>query len=263
VAEAPNPLTILTVNEAHCISLCKASQKYDNVAPADQIMRRLLKTSVSLILISALGLVVPVIWMSWIARGAIYGSRTNPEAPHPAQVALIPGASVLPNKKPSNTLLGRLRAGIELYNKQIVPKLLLSGDNTRKFYDEVHTMRDYCLRHGVKGEDIFLDHAGVRTFDTMARARDSFNVRTAVIVSQEVYLPRALFLARLHGIKAEGFVAESSSFDNTWQAIGREYLARLKSLLDVYLLKPKVAQDEPKPITGDGRDTWRKSNEQL
>lgn len=215
------------------------------------------------LLISALGLAIPILWLSWSTRDNIYGSRMNPQDPHPAQVALIPGASVLPNKKPSNTLLGRLRAGIELYNKQIVPKLLLSGDNTRKFYDEVHTMRDYCLRHGVKGEDIFLDHAGVRTFDTMARAKASFNVRTAVIVSQEIYLPRALFLARMHGIKAEGYVAESSSFDNTWQAIGREYLARLKSLLDVSIIKPKVVQDDPQPVTGDGRSTWKKNNGDL
>ncbi len=226
-------------------------------------MRRLLRTILLLFILAGVGLAVPLLWMSWSARSVIYGSRLNPQTPHPAQVALIPGASVLPSKKPSNTLLGRLRAGIELYNRQIVPKLLLSGDNTRKFYDEVHTMRDYCLRHGVKGEDIFLDHAGVRTFDTMVRAKTSFNVRTAIVVSQELYLPRALFLARAHGIKAEGYAAEASSFDNTWQATGREYLARLKSLLDIYVLKPEVMQDDPTPVTGDGRSTWKKANEEF
>lgn len=197
-------------------------------------------------------------YMAYRAQGQVFPASPGSPEPHPAQVALIPGASVLPNKKPSATLLGRLRAGIELYQKQIVPKLLLSGDNTRKFYDEVHTMRDYCLRHGVKPEDIFLDHAGVRTYDTVARARRTFGVRTAIIVSQQLYLPRALFLAGAVGIKAEGYVAESSSFDNTWQAFAREYLARIKSLLDVYLLHPMVAQDAPQAITGDGRETWKK-----
>lgn len=194
--------------------------------------------------------------MAHRTQGKIFYTLANP--PHPAQIALIPGASVLPNKKPSNTLLNRLRAGIELYNKQIVPKLLLSGDNTRKFYDEVHTMRDYCLRHGVKPEDIFLDHAGVRTYDTMARARGSFGVKTAIVVSQDLYLPRALFLAAGVGIKAEGFAAEASSFDHTLQATGREYLARLKSILDIYLIKPAVPQDKINPVTGDGQTSWTK-----
>ena len=75
-------------------------------------------------------------------------------------------------------------------------------------------------------------------------------------------MSRALFLARAQGIKAEGFIAESSSFDSTWQAFLREYMARLKSLLDVYVLKPEVAQDEPRPVSGDGRSTWKEGNKE-
>ncbi len=221
-------------------------------------MRKLLRYLILLLLVAAAAIAAVPWYMAYRAREQIFTATAGSPPPHPAQVALIPGASVLPNKKPSATLLGRLRAGIELYQKQVVPKLLLSGDNTRKFYDEVHTMRDYCLRHGVKPEDIFLDHAGVRTYDTMARARRTFGVRTAIIVSQQLYLPRALFLAGAVGIKAEGYVAESSSFDNTWQALAREYLARVKSLLDIYFLKPAVPQDSPQAITGDGRETWKK-----
>ncbi|MBL8034596.1 MAG: YdcF family protein [Leptospiraceae bacterium] len=221
-------------------------------------IRKLFKFAVLTTLVALITTGALLFWFSARSRGKIYRPVQSAEAPHPAQVALIPGASVLPSKQPSNTLLNRLRAGIELYNRQIVPKLLLSGDNTRRFYDEVHTMRDYCLRHGVKPEDIFLDHAGVRTYDTMARARGTYAVKTAIVVSQDIYLPRALFLAEKQGIKAEGYVAESSSFDNTYQAQGREYLARLKSMLDVYVLKPVVAQDGPLPVTGDGRASWTK-----
>jgi SanA protein len=223
-------------------------------------MRRLIKYTFLSLLLASVAAAATVWWMSYRAAPRIFRSAVNPPIPHPAQVALIPGASVLPNKQPSNTLLGRLRAGIELYNREIVPKLLLSGDNSRKFYDEVHTMRDYCLRHGVRDEDIFLDHAGVRTYDTMARARGTFAVKTAIVVSQEQYLPRALFLADTQGIKAEGFVAEDSSYDKTWQARGREYLARLKSLWDVYAAKPAIIQDAPMPVTGDGRATWQKKS---
>jgi len=221
-------------------------------------MRRLIKYLFVLTLLFSTIAAGGVWWVERQSRGQIFKSAVNPPVPHPAQVALIPGASVLPNKQPSNTLLGRLRAGIELYNRQIVPKLLLSGDNSSKFYDEVHIMRDYCLRHGVKGEDIFLDHAGLRTYDTMARASGMFGVKTAIVVSQELYLPRALLLARAFGIKAEGFVAEASVFDNTWQARAREYPARLKSLIDLYIAKPVVPQGGAMPVTGDGRQSWSK-----
>lgn len=221
-------------------------------------VRRLLKFFFFVIVLSGFGAAFSVWWISYRAKESIFHSTSNPPLPHPAQVALIPGASVLPNKRPSNTLLNRLRAGIELYNQQIVPKLLLSGDNTRKFYDEVHTMRDYCLRHGVKPEDIFLDHAGVRTYDTMSRAGSTFGVKTAIIVSQDLYLPRALFLAKGLGIKAEGLAAEASSYDHTWQASMREYFARLKSILDMYVLRPAVAQDKLNSVTGDGRTSWEK-----
>lgn len=219
-------------------------------------MRRLLKYSFFLSLLTVGAGVGVVGWIALRAQSKIYRNGTYPP---PAQVALIPGASVLPNKKPSNTLLGRLRAGIDLYKKQIVPKLLLSGDNTRKFYDEVHSMRDYCLQHGVKGEDIFLDHAGVRTYDTMARAQGTFAVKTAIIVSQELYLPRALYLAEAHGLKVEGYVAEASSYDQTAPAKGREYLARLKSILDVVFLRPQIMQDRTMPVSGDGRVSWIKT----
>jgi len=221
-------------------------------------LRRIVKYVLVLSIAASIGAGIAIWWIALSAEKKIFGLRDQSPLPHPAQVALIPGASVLPNKQPSNTLLGRLRAGIELYKKQIVPKLLLSGDNTRRFYDEVHSMRDYCLKHGVKGEDIFLDHAGVRTYDTMSRAKHSFGVKSAIIVSQELYLPRALLLATHIGIEAEGFAAEASSYDGTWQAHAREYLARLKSLWDIHVNRPEVAQDKVNSITGDGRTSWKK-----
>lgn len=221
-------------------------------------MLRLLRFAfVIFFLVGVIAALVPF-YLEWRTRSLLFRTTEAHGAPHPAQVALIPGASVLPNKKPSNTLLGRLRAGIELYNKNIVPKLLLSGDNQDRYYDEVHAMRDYCLRHGVKPEDIFLDHKGQRTYDTMLRASRVFGVKTAVVVSQELYLPRALFLAESLGLKAEGYVAEASSFDNTWPAWGREYLARLKSVIDIYALHPQVDLDGGRNVSGDGRATWKK-----
>ncbi|MCX7633120.1 MAG: YdcF family protein [Turneriella sp.] len=200
-------------------------------------MRRFLGYLGIVLLLAILAAAALPFWMAFQVRGQIYTGIPEGNLPHPAQVALVPGASVLPNKRPSATLLGRLRAGLLLYQKQLVPRLLLSGDGTHKFYDEVQVMQEYCLRHGVKPEDLLLDREGVRTYDTMARAHHNFGVRTAIVVSQELYLPRALFLAKAFGIKAEGFVAEPSSFDQTWQAAAREYFARLKSLLDVFMLK--------------------------
>ena len=179
---------------------------------------------------------------------------------HPAQAVLIPGASVLANKTPSNTLVNRLRAGIDLYHNQLVPKIILSGDDRKKSYNEVSVMRDYCLRHGVKPEDIFLDHAGIRTFDSVRRAKEIFGVETLVVVSQNLYLPRALLIADRFKLKSEGLIAESSAFDETFFAHVREYLARLKSLADIFFYKNAETSETKISIYGDGRKSWPKTD---
>ena len=94
----------------------------------------------------------------------------------PRDCIIVLGAGVYGNGKPTKILQDRLDRGIELYKAGAAPKLLLSGDNGKANYDEVKVMRNYCLEHGVSAEDIFLDHAGFSTYESMYRARAVFGV---------------------------------------------------------------------------------------
>ena len=131
-----------------------------------------------------------------------------------AEVAIVLGAKVWPGGAPSSMLEDRLRTGIELYRPGRVDKLLLSGDHGQSTYDEVNAMRQFVLYRGVPPEDVFMDHAGFSTYDTMYRARDVFQVRDALVVTQGFHLERAVYTARALGMDATGVAADLRPYLN-------------------------------------------------
>ncbi|MCB1145749.1 MAG: YdcF family protein [Leptospiraceae bacterium] len=174
-----------------------------------------------------------------------------------AQAVLVPGASVTKSKKPSPVLIQRLERALDLYRNKKVKKILLSGDSESPYYDEVNVMKDYILQRKVKPEDIFLDHSGLRTLDSVYRSKFIFNIQNMVIVSQQMYLPRALFLANHYGIKAQGYAADLGDASISLIVPAREFLARYAAIVDVYLLRKKPAYlGKTYSIEGDGRETW-------
>ena len=177
------------------------------------------------------------------------------EAPN-AEVAIVLGAKVWPGGTPSNMLEDRLLTGIELYRQGKVGKLLLSGDHGQVDYDEVNAMRTFVLDRGVPPEDVFMDHAGFSTYDTMYRARDVFQVRDALVVTQGFHLDRAVYTARALGLEATGVPADLRPYQNEGRFAARDWLARLKALLQLHVLRssPRFL-GPPIPISGDGRVT--------
>lgn len=172
----------------------------------------------------------------------------------PAQVAIVLGAKVMGNGTPSSTLADRVAAGVALYRAGKVKKLLLSGDHGQTSYDEVDCMRAYAEKVGVPAEDIFMDHAGFNTYDTMYRARDIFKVKSAIVVTQKYHLWRSVYLAKSLGLEVSGFPADKSPM-HTRDFI-REVLARANAVLEVSLTHPKPRiLGSAIPITGDGRAT--------
>lgn len=109
---------------------------------------------------------------------------------------------------PSEMLKYRLDKALDVYHK-IGTKLILSGDHGKKDYDEVNVMRDYLLEEGVSSKDIFLDHAGFNTYDSLYRAKYVFDVKKVIIITQEYHLYRALYLANQLGIEAIGIPADN------------------------------------------------------
>lgn len=171
-----------------------------------------------------------------------------------ADCILVLGAAVR-GDTPSKMLRDRLDVGIALYQAGIAPKLLLSGDNGQQYYNEVTVMLRYSLEAGVPAEDIFLDHAGFSTYESMYRAGAVFQVERAVIVTQGYHLSRALYDARGLGLEAVGVASDQQVYGGQDYRDLREIAARVKDFFMV-ILKPEPTFLGPViPIGGDGRTT--------
>ena len=169
-----------------------------------------------------------------------------------ADCILVLGAGIRTDGSPSPMLQDRLNTGIELYQNNAAPKLLMSGDHGRKKYNEVHTMKDIALDQGVPSEDVFMDHAGFSTYDSLYRARDVFQARKVIIVTQKYHLYRALYIARSLGLDAWGVSADTRRYRGQSQRDFREILARDKDFfVSVFKPLPKYLGDTI-PITGNG-----------
>lgn len=170
-------------------------------------------------------------------------------------VAIVLGARVYENGTPSRLLADRLQTTLELYQSGRVKKILVSGDHGRTAYDEVNVCRRWLQERSVAPQDIFMDHAGFDTYNTMTRARQVFAVDAAIIVTQDFHLLRAVYLARAAGIDAVGLKADRYHYPHLWYLTLRESVARLKAFAEVQLhvsphyLGPQI------PITGDGQAT--------
>lgn len=175
---------------------------------------------------------------------------------NPADCAMVLGASVTANRTPSPMLRDRLDRGIELYKKGIVRKLLLSGDNGQVEYNEVETMKAYALKHGVKKQDIFLDHAGFSTYESVYRAQSVFQVKTMIVVTQQYHEYRALYIAEKLGVTAEGISATQKSYAGDTMREIREILARTKDLVKCVYKPEPTFLGSAIPISGNGKKSW-------
>ena len=171
-----------------------------------------------------------------------------------ADCILILGAGVR-NGKPTPMLRDRLLTGIELYEKGAAKKIIMSGDHGSSDYDEVNTMRLFAVEKGVPEEDIFMDHAGFSTYDSVYRAKKVFEADNIIIVSQRYHLYRALYVSEKLGVKACGESANLNKYGGQLKREIREILARDKDFFKC-IAKPEPAFLGDKiPVSGDGRTT--------
>lgn len=169
---------------------------------------------------------------------------------------IVLGAGVYGNGEPTKILKDRLDRGIELYKAGAAPKMLMSGDNGKTNYDEVTAMKNYCLKQGVPAEDIFLDHAGFSTYESMYRAKAIFGVKSAVVVTQHYHEGRALYTAKRLGIKAVGVSAVEKSYTGDEARAVREFLSREKAFVQCIVKPEPTFLGDKIDITGDGQVSW-------
>ena len=168
---------------------------------------------------------------------------------------LVLGCLVKDNGVPSDMLSDRLRRGMELYDLGASEKLLMSGDHGRDGYNEVAAMKRYALDAGAASQDVFMDHAGFSTYESLYRAADVFCAKKIIIVTQEYHLYRALYVARMLGLDAYGVASDYRGYSGQLSRDIREVLARVKDVAT------SVFQPEPTylgatiPVWGDGDQT--------
>lgn len=165
-----------------------------------------------------------------------------------ADCIVVLGAGIRDDGSPTWMLEDRIKIGDKLYQNYAADKIIMSGDHGRENHDEVNTMKSYAMGEGIPSEDIFMDHAGFETYDSLYRARDIFGAKKVIIVTQEYHLYRALYIADQLGLDARGVTSDLRFYSKKmayWKF--REYLARVKSFVKC------ITQPEPKYL-GDTID---------
>lgn len=168
---------------------------------------------------------------------------------------LVLGAGIRENA-PSPMLEDRLLTSVELYNNNnSESKIVVSGDHGKINYDEVNVMKDYLIEKGISSENIFMDHAGFSTYDSLYRVKEIFKAEKIVIVTQEYHLYRALYIAKNLDIDAYGIPANRREYMFQFKRDIREFAARIKDYIKcIFKPKPKYL-GESIPVTGNGNLT--------
>ena len=167
---------------------------------------------------------------------------------------VVLGAGIRQNK-PSPMLEDRLLTAIELYSKNIAPKILVSGDHENNDYDEVTVMKNYLIENGIPSEDIFLDHAGISTYDSIYRTKKIFKANKVIIVTQKYHLYRSLYISKKVNLKAYGVSSSRQTYAFQIKRDIREIFARIKDFLKCIIMPESTYLGEAIPIKGNGNRT--------
>lgn len=165
---------------------------------------------------------------------------------------LVLGCLVKDSGQPSDMLADRLRRGIELYQAGATTKLLMSGDHGQTTYNEVQAMKQYAIGQGIPSSDIFMDHAGFSTYESIYRAKEIFQAKKIIIVTQEYHLYRALYIANALGLEAYGVSADYRSYWGQSARDLREFLARNKDFLTSIFKPNPTYLGDAIPVSGNG-----------
>lgn len=174
----------------------------------------------------------PIFWRFTVKRHYVQHIYPVTEVP-PERVAIVFGAAVFRGGRLSSVLRDRMATAIQLYKNGVVERIIVSGDSQAEGYDEPSAMMAYAIERGIPAHDILTDHGGLRTYDTCYRARHTFGVSSAILVTQGFHLPRALFTCNSLGLDSVGASADIRRYRAArWYEL-RETVAGLVALLDV------------------------------
>jgi len=201
------------------------------------------------IAVALAGLALVLGLREWVERRYSAQIYESVEAVPPRPVALVLGAGLWPDGSLTPVLADRVATAADLYRAGKVEKLLCSGDNRRVDYNEPAAMKAYAVRLGVPEEDVVLDYAGRRTYDSCYRARAIFGVERAVVVTQRFHTARSLYTCEALGLDVVAVTANRRVYaarQVVWKT--REYLALVLAWWDVNVRRPTPVLGKPEPI---------------
>lgn len=201
-----------------------------------KIIKKVFKTFLAVVLLLVLVIIGVSLFVKLKTSGNIVSSVKSLEK---ADCIVILGAGVKSDGTPSLMLKERLDKGISLYENKISEKILISGDHRSRYYDEVNTMKNYCLNAGVESENIFMDHAGLSTYDSIYRAKEIFGAEKIVIVTQKYHLYRAVYIAQSLGLEVTGVACDTATYKGQAFRNLREVFAQNKDVL-MCIFKPEA-----------------------
>ncbi|MCI8617197.1 MAG: DUF218 domain-containing protein [Clostridia bacterium] len=164
---------------------------------------------------------------------------------------LVLGAGVW-GENPSPMLEDRLLRAIELYKNGVSSKIIMSGDHGREDYDEVNIMKNFAIEKGVPSEDVFMDHAGFSSYESVYRAKEIFDCEKIIIVTQKYHLYRALYIANQLGLEAYGVCSDQRQYVGAIYRELREILARNKDFIKCIFKPEPTFLGDTIPVSGNG-----------
>ena len=216
-------------------------------------IKKLLRAILIIGLVGVLTLAGINLWVTESVRSRILTQEQA--AKLDADCIVVLGCQVRSDGTPSHMLEDRLKRGVALYELGASSKILMSGDHGTKGYDEVNTMKAYAIEAGIPTEDIFMDHAGFSTYETIYRAKEIFGAKKIIVVTQQYHLFRAMYIAEAMGLEVYGVAADYRSYSGQFSRDVREVLARFKDFgMTIFWPEPTYL-GEAIPISGSGERT--------
>ncbi|WP_312902641.1 SanA/YdcF family protein [Chryseobacterium taichungense] len=210
-------------------------------------MKKLIKNVFKFFLLLFVAGIIFIAWANYSIKASSdpYVSYETAALPA-AKTALLLGTSkTLNNGFPNAYFYNRIYAAVELYKSGKIQYIIVSGDNSRKDYNEPEDMQFALMERGIPKNRIFLDFAGFRTLDSVVRAKEIFGQKKIIIVSQKFHNERAIFLARQNGMEAFGYNALDVNQYAGFKTNMREYLAKAKAYWDlIFGVEPKFGGEK-------------------
>lgn len=210
-------------------------------------MKKIIKTIFKFFLLLFVAGIIFIAWANYSIKKDSNDSVSNylEEVPK-TKVALLLGTSKsLSNGQPNVYFYNRIQATVDLYKSGKLQYIIVSGDNSRKDYNEPEDMQQELIKSGIPQDRIFMDHAGFRTLDSVVRAKDIFGQNKLVIISQKFHNERAVFLAQQNGMDAFGYNAADVNKYTGFKTNVREYFAKAKAYWDlIFGVEPKFGGDK-------------------